>query len=400
MIPPRLKKFYIIILVYLYAQLFMLKHVGLFEAHNSNDNVMPLSPPANDLNAHREEQKGMGVINNIAHQLRVAPMNMNYSVPNTPGAFIHLSKTGGSSISKLLKNGCHSFVTKPCQNISSEDETPLSRLTTYFHVPDFPHLTYKSNDGQGLYRDYDFYIFTTRDPFDRAISAFLYSLPRNQMHSRFDWKKYNETITKNPKIDRKKLEDDMKNKILQDMRQSKSLLAYNCFPSLQKFVDLIAGDESESKMHDIDKKASWERNAHDCTTVATLAIYHQVDGMQHLFWDLRKLMEGLNGMNDHKPILVIRNEFISYDWDRINRLFGHNGKIDEPPTNFRNSSMFPVGKDLTIDGRAKLCRSIEHDYEIYFQVLVRSLNLDHSDLEKSFHIAQKNCPTLNISKWY
>jgi hypothetical protein len=41
------------------------------------------------------------------------------SSPTTAG-FIHVGKTGGSTISKLLRNGCTSFVAGPCRNITHE----------------------------------------------------------------------------------------------------------------------------------------------------------------------------------------------------------------------------------------------------------------------------------------
>lgn len=34
--------------------------------------------------------------------------------------FVHIGKTGGSTISQLLRNGCTSFVTGPCRNITHE----------------------------------------------------------------------------------------------------------------------------------------------------------------------------------------------------------------------------------------------------------------------------------------
>jgi hypothetical protein len=40
--------------------------------------------------------------------------------------FIHIGKTGGSTISKLLRNGCTSFITGPCRNVT--DETVVSKF--------------------------------------------------------------------------------------------------------------------------------------------------------------------------------------------------------------------------------------------------------------------------------
>lgn len=52
--------------------------------------------------------------------------------PNTTAAFIHLGKTGGSSLSLQLRNGCHSFVKKPCHDV--ENETIVSEMVTdYYH---------------------------------------------------------------------------------------------------------------------------------------------------------------------------------------------------------------------------------------------------------------------------
>jgi hypothetical protein len=40
--------------------------------------------------------------------------------------FVHIGKTGGSTISHLLRNGCNSFQTGPCRNITNE--TIVSKL--------------------------------------------------------------------------------------------------------------------------------------------------------------------------------------------------------------------------------------------------------------------------------
>jgi hypothetical protein len=61
--------------------------------------------------------------------------------PNTLGAFVHLGKTAGSTLSYLLRNGCHSWVAKSCPDRSNmTQESHVSRLTTYYHAPDFELL--------------------------------------------------------------------------------------------------------------------------------------------------------------------------------------------------------------------------------------------------------------------
>lgn len=51
---------------------------------------------------------------------------------NSSAGFIHLGKTGGSTLSLQLRNGCHSFVEKPCHKVPNE--TIVSELVTdYYH---------------------------------------------------------------------------------------------------------------------------------------------------------------------------------------------------------------------------------------------------------------------------
>lgn len=62
----------------------------------------------------------------------------NIKPPRTPGAFLHLGKTGGSTLSHVLRNGCHSWVPKPCH--IPTNESYVSQLSTYYHLPDFQKL--------------------------------------------------------------------------------------------------------------------------------------------------------------------------------------------------------------------------------------------------------------------
>lgn len=90
-----------------------------------------------------EQQNRNAVIMSNTHvrqqqRRTMAPQNSSH---NTIG-YIHIGKTGGSTISNLLRNGCHSFSgSKPCRkNIANE--TIISKLVEhYYHVScDIPDL--------------------------------------------------------------------------------------------------------------------------------------------------------------------------------------------------------------------------------------------------------------------
>ncbi len=121
--------------------------------------------------------------------------------------FIHMGKTGGSTLSLLLRYGCHSFLRpkhkQPCRVVPNE--TLTSKLVhTYYHIPDF-HKLPKSK--------HQIYIMTTRDVFDRTVSAFLYNHPQNIPYYE------DATITD------------------EEIEQGKIL--YKCFPSLEAFASVL-----------------------------------------------------------------------------------------------------------------------------------------------------------------
>jgi hypothetical protein len=60
--------------------------------------------------------------NSIATRPTLPPRN---SSVDTAG-FIHIGKTGGSTITTMLRNGCNSFTSGPCRNVTNE--SAISKL--------------------------------------------------------------------------------------------------------------------------------------------------------------------------------------------------------------------------------------------------------------------------------
>jgi len=120
--------------------------------------------------------------------------------------YIHVGKTGGTTISKLLRNGCHSFFPKPCRVVANE--TVVSKLVEhYYHVPDFHTLPTSGDES---------YILSVRDVYDRTVSAFLYSHPKNVIH-------YGN-------------EHNMRQS---SMVKERDAVSYKCFPTLETFASLL-----------------------------------------------------------------------------------------------------------------------------------------------------------------
>lgn len=118
--------------------------------------------------------------------------------------FVHVGKTGGSTISQLLRNGCHSMVRRGGSCRVIPNETAVSLLVKdYYHVADFWSLPNSKHPN---------YIIMVRDVYDRTVSALLYHHPQNVKYY-----KVNET----------------------ESQKQLGRYAYTCFPSLEKFASLL-----------------------------------------------------------------------------------------------------------------------------------------------------------------
>lgn len=290
------------------------------------------------------------------------------------GAFLHLGKTAGSTLSLLLRNGCHSFMPHPCRNVS-EPELPISYLTSdYYHLPDFGLLPT---------REHDFYVLTVRDPWDRTISAFAWDHVRNRLAR-------NDTIV-GPR--------------------EKYQMAYQCFPTLERFTRYLEGNSSQFH-YPYHKR---EVHAESCIDFARAAIHGRVKIFGHFFFGyvrLRELFLDSYAASD-KPLYVVRQEAIWEDWTSVHqhllprlppsrRELSYTLRHSDPRLQHRKSFQQlpqhsqPVTKEVSIRGKAALCRALQGEYEAYGWFLHRAENL--KDLSLSRNRAEYNCGEfINIS---
>jgi hypothetical protein len=281
-------------------------------------------------------------------------------VPKTAGALIHVGKTGGSTLASVLRNGCHSFVPKPCKPV--QNETIVSRVTTYYHTPDWKLLAKR--------RTYDFYIWTVRDPFSRTVSAFLYGHPDNVLVRKRDYKEkvYNFPI------------------------QKLSPIYSRCFPSLDKFAQALKNNHTLTTDVGLEQAATM-----NCDVLANAMMQHQAKMMSsHLYYDIRLFHRQTNPF---KPLFAIRTEFLWDDWININELLGQTpGSVVTKGKRNRDTSKLalPVSSSIGEVEREYLCRAIAPEYKVYFQLLSKTINIQKEDLAAMVEMAQKNCPKLDF----
>ena len=285
----------------------------------------------------------------------------------TGGAFVHMGKTGGSTLSILLRNGCHSYMAHPCRTIAKHQESFASKqIESYYHVPDFGLLP-QSN--------HHFYLITTRDPLDRLVSAFVFEHIRNK---------------------------DARNETIDEYKRSKFEEAYRCFPTLQSFVDLLGSEEDE----DLRFRYPYSKAmvvADSCTDLARAAFHGHVKIYNHLYFSYQKIGMLIPRVAQ-QTLYVTRQEHLWADWAKINEDLGQPVETIHIPAQqvVRNMTVYelqnqlPVKRDLYARGREILCRALRDEYNAYFWFLQKAKNLSPHDINQSLLYSRRNCPNVAL----
>jgi len=290
----------------------------------------------------------------------VLPQN----VTNTTGGFIHVGKTGGSTLTSVLRHGCHSFFERPCHVVPNE--SIVSKTVTYYHTPDWDRLAQQPHD---------YYIWTVRDPFARTASAFVYQHPFNVYIRR---RQYKEKVYNFP--------------------MKKLYPIFNrCFKTLDSFAKALK--------HQYQRKTNISlivAQSLKCEVLANAMFQHKAEELnQHLYYDYRLFQQPFENNNTRQEALfVIRTEFMWRDWVVINELLGQTpGTVFSNETSqLRNTTKYalPVKAVIGEEERDYLCQSIAPEYRVYFDLLSNAINLGPEDVNKMKEIARKNCPKLEI----
>lgn len=325
--------------------------------------------------------------------------------PNTLGAFIHLGKTGGSSLSTLLNNGCHSWVPKPCRDdlahasFDMKHETILSKLTTYYHTPDFSNKVMFHNLKSNIH---EFIVITVRDPFERMVSKYVYSHPALLIVNKFEaFKKTAQFTIQMRKLGSEAAVYAFREAKIQD-KHREIFDVYECFPTLEAFAMLL--DDV------LDHKAEHWRDSMkrgDCANVAKLAVNpFAIDDagfetlLTHFHWNLVSMYQSHAGI-DAYPTMALRTEHLNTDWIASNRYLGQDGDVLSPVKKLRDTSSTiqssVVSKDLSKEGRKKVCIALKDEYNYYLSIIWNSINLKQDEKLESLEYSRKNCPWLDLS---
>jgi len=338
-------------------------------------------------------------------QIKAAEHLKNESKPIPPqltlGGFVHVGKTGGSTISTILRNGCNEVVPKPCKpiKVKKENETAISKLTTYYH-------DFKRGPREGKHSIFmkpalhEFYLFTIRDPVDRLISSYLYTHPANKEAAQFSYFKETELYNKKmedldgsePKVREFYLQNIFKRSVSEKANEH----IYKCFPTLNEYAALLNNPDEFTE-------GNWKRFVGEgsCANVAKLTVHNKVDeAMMHHLSNLSFITWNLGIGLINKTIMVVRTENLNKDWITANVYLGQpKDTIQVPHTKLKDSTKVdqPVKKMLSEENRQKLCFALKKEYNVHLSLIGQSVNLSPSDKSVSLQAARESCPWLNLT---
>ena len=256
------------------------------------------------------------------------------------------------------------------------------------------------------------YIISIRDPYDRTISSLLYHHPDNVKY--YDIKETKKQKYYGP------------------------IVYHKCFPTLEIFSSLLTiptTTETETNCNYPYPPSYMEIG--NCTEFACAAIHGKIRFFVHLFFNYRNILytkiptttstttTNLAKEQQQRQIYVIRQEYLENDWSIINKIFEEKESKSESvgggivnsnipttitrttaitataitaTTSFRNISgiKLPVTRDISLEGRNKLCIALKTEYIAYFELLQKALNINDNDMKKSIQIAASNCPILKF----
>ena len=301
-----------------------------------------------------------------------------YQNANRRIAFLHIGKTGGSTISIHLRNGCkkntnlhHKCQFRGTENWTINETIASYRTEEYFHMQYIPPEKYTT------------ILTTVRNPITRFLSAFAFHHPMSK-----------------PSMSKQRM-------------LNKQSQTYTCFPSISHLLKAAMGRKNFTKT----------LNPINCTKAAQIAFgldptYTTNQQMSrenhpwfnHMTFDYRQYYKS---MPPNKELLVMRTEHLHDDWVKVNHLLSPDREQwwtntqqlknetytkewpDVPPfagTKRARDKQEPYRwKTHSKQEREWLCHLLYDEIRIYFMIIMRAVNLDDDDLKEAVYDVQKSC---------
>lgn len=325
------------------------------------------------------------------------------SVPCGAGiAMVHVGKTGGSTIMKLIRKDCHTWVAErwginglpkgicPGEDRPIPNESMISKhVVAYWHERQVPVARYTS------------FIVMVRNPIERIISIFLMGHPVA-------------LIVQPGRILNRTHAMKTAHHRAEDVERALPLnwvhAFYSCFPTLNAFAEALPNELPRSP-------ASKQPR---CASIGLSSVQGMNPGAGHMRWNYNFYVRPLIAWNDAreerlkaengascpaKTIYVLRTEQLWYDWQSVNALLGDTEAqvpdgIHERKgtTTSRLAKASLYNRSVSQLGLANLCRALSEEISLYEEILFRAANLDEGERWADLRKVDTQCPGLQRSR--
>lgn len=304
--------------------------------------------------------------------------------------FVHIGKTGGSTISMNLARGCReenmrhcreTFQSKFCSGHVCYQTATSRRVERYFHMEDIPPVKLSR---------FTTIVTVVRNPITRFMSAFAYEHPDN-------------ALVTNVTID------------------TQSIQKYSCFPSLRYLLRAGMGhaeipwnmaymryERSKQQRGIVMKQNDEHLIRYNCTEMALVAFGHYYNlslWQSHMSWNYRRYYQS---MPNNKELIVMRDKHLYSDWVKVNELLSGddaNYSLNEAPPppfkeNVRNMSSNYHTKEKwttqTPEEQQWLCWLLYDEIRMYIMILSRAINLNDDDLREALEDVNEKCASRKL----
>jgi len=324
-------------------------------------------------------------------------------------AFVHIGKSGGSTISLLLRNGCMTAADGlvPCEperwkKIQEVESTASKRIDFYLHTP---HV--ESGKMARYYKRVTSVVVVVRDPLDRFLSAFLSRHPRNIDATRVEnsliRRKY-EAQGKEPPIWAKVIWGGGDAELDQVHRAAFT----GCYPTVEELVNCASGVPIRYERYNT--TITWlKRGRHSkeislpCRSICKDIVNGDGKYIHHVRFNYEAFLKDLPSQTE---VFVIRTKNLWPDWIQVNRLLGSTQDVTIPDddsggkkVNARGKK--PVRSNLSDRGQEYVCEHfLKNDIRRYIDIMNRAVNLSDEDVMLALEELKENCPLVvkNLAK--
>ena len=319
-------------------------------------------------------------------------------------AFVHVGKSGGSTISLLLRNGCMTAVEgTPCEperykKIQEVESTVSKRVDFYIHTP---HV--ESGKLAEYYGRVTSVVVVARDPLDRFVSAFLSRHPKNIDATRMQNSKVRREYEARGKEPPAWAKNVWGNGDVQKDQYYRAAFT-GCYPNLQELTNCAGGKSIPIEVYNT--TISWRKFQRMHSKKISLPCRSICKGIEdgtseyihHVKYNYESFLADLPSRTE---VFVIRTKNLWPDWIKVNNLLGAHEDVQIPNdgsggqhVNSRGGRQ-PVQNNLDAKGRVYVCEHLlKKDIIRYIDLLNRAANLSDDDVKSALEGINASCPSV------